>query len=177
MKFPLKPVAAAAVAALAAANPALAHCPLCAAATAGGVAATRLLGVDDTVTGTFVGGFIVSTGLWFNNWLKKRKNGGELLPFQAAIVVLLSVALTLLTFYVAKLIGSPNPAYMIFGVDKLVLGTLAGTAVTLGAFALHKWVKAMNGGKSIMPFQGIVVTLLSLALTGTIFYFVTLLAV
>ncbi len=173
MKIPLKPVAVAVVGMLAAAKPALAHCPLCAAATAGGVAATRLLGVDDTVTGTFVGGFVASTGLWFNNWLRKKKNGGEFLPFQAAIVLLLSVALTILTFYMARLIGSPDPAFMIFGVDKLVLGTLVGTGVTLGAFALHKWVKAINGGKSIMPFQGIVLTLLCLSLTGAVFFFAT----
>src|SRR3989338_909992 len=101
-------------AAIVAALPVAAHCPLCAAATAGGVAATRLLGVDDAVTGTFVGGFVVSTGLWFSNWLRKKKKGGEFLPFQAAILVLLSVALTLLTFYMAKLIGSPHPPFPIF---------------------------------------------------------------
>lgn len=167
-------VATATVAAISAVvTPALAHCPLCAAATAGGVAATRILGVDDTVTGIFVGGFVVSTGLWFNNWLKKKKKGGEFLPLQAAIMVLLSVAFTILTFYMAKLIGSPDPAFMLLGIDKLVLGTLAGTAVTLGAFALHKWVKAINGGKSIMPFQGIVMTLLCLSITGAVFFFAT----
>ncbi|MBI2580449.1 hypothetical protein HYV85_01440 [Candidatus Woesearchaeota archaeon] len=169
----LKLFTAAAAGATAFAQPVLAHCPLCAAATAGGVAATRFLGVDDSVTGTFIGGFVVSTGLWFNNWLKKKKNGGEFLPFQAAIVVLLSVALTLLTFYMAKLIGSPNPAYMIFGVDKLMVGMLAGTVVSVGAFALHKWIRKVRGGKSLMPFQGIIVTLLCLAATGAVFYFVT----
>ena len=169
----LKPFAAVAVAALAAANSALAHCPLCAAATAGGVAATRLLGVDDTVTGTFVGGFVVSTGLWFDNWLRKKKKGGEFLPFQTAIVLLLSVAFTILTFYMARLIGSPDPAFRMLGVDKLVLGTLVGTAVTLGAFELHKRVKAANSGKALVPFQGIVFTLVLLAVTGTIFYFMT----
>ncbi len=158
---------------LALARPVAAHCPLCAAATAGGVAATRLLGVDDTVTGTFVGGFVVSTGLWFNNWLRKKKNGGEFLPFQTAIVLLLSVAFTILTFYMAKLIGSPDPAYRIFGIDKLVLGTLVGTAVTIGAFELHKRIKAANNGKVLMPFQGIIVTLLLLAATGAVFFFVT----
>lgn len=170
----LAKIATATVAAISAVvTPALAHCPLCAAATAGGVAATRVLGVDDTVTGTFVGGFVVSTGLWFNNWLKKKRNGAEFLPFQAAIVLLLSVALTILTFYMAKLIGTPDPAFMLLGVDKLVLGTIAGTAVALGAFALHKWIKAANNGKVLMPFQGIIVTLLVLAATGAVFYFVT----
>lgn len=156
-----------------AAKSVVAHCPLCAAATAGGVAATRLLGVDDSVTGTFIGGFVVSTALWFDNWLKKKKDGRELMPFQSTIFIIVSLALTLLTFYLAKLLGSTDPAYHMFGVDKLLVGTIVGTAVTVGAFALHKWIRRARGGKSLMPFQGIVLTLLCLAITGAIFFFTT----
>ena len=159
--------------ALASMKPALGHCPLCAAATAGGVAATRLMGVDDTVTGTFVGGFVASTGLWFNNWFKKRNGGRELLQFQWLIVVLLSLAFTAATFYFAKLVGSSEPGFLMFGVDKLLIGTSAGTMVTLSAFALHQRLKLMNKGSSIMPFQGIVLTLLSLSAAGALFFFVT----
>ena len=169
----LKFAAAAAASALAVAKPVMAHCPLCAAATAGGVAATRFLGVDDAVTGTFIGGFVVSTALWFGTWLKKKRNGKELMPLQSAVFVLLSLAFTILTLYLARLIGSTDPAYIMFGVDKLVLGTLVGTAVTIGAFELHKRIKAANGGKSIMPFQGVLLALLCLSITGAVFFFVT----
>lgn len=147
-----------------------AHCPLCAAATAGGVAATRLLGVDDAIVGTFIGGFAVSTGLWFSNWLSRKRNGA-VIPLQQAISVTASVALAILTLYLANLLGSTDPAYILFGVDRLLVGTLAGTAVTVGAFALHKWIRNVRGGKSLMPFQGIVLTLLVLAVTAAIFYF------
>ena len=165
--------AASAASALAMAKPVMAHCPLCAAATAGGVAATRFLGVDDAVTGTFIGGFVVSTALWFDIWLKKKKDGRELMPYQSTIFIIASLGLTLLTFYLAKLLGSPDPAYHMFGVDKLLVGTLTGTVVTVAAFALHKWIRKVRGGKSLMPFQGIIVTLLCLAATGAVFYFVT----
>ncbi|MBI2549837.1 hypothetical protein HYV83_01495 [Candidatus Woesearchaeota archaeon] len=173
MKPLLRFSGAVAAAAAVLAKPALAHCPLCAAATAGGVAATRFLGVDDAVTGTFMGGFVVSTALWFDLWLKKKRNGKELLPFQSTIFIIASLALTILTFYLAKLLGSSDPAYHMFGVDKLLVGTIVGTAVTVGAFALHKWIRKVRGGKSLMPFQGIIVTLLFLAATGVIFYFIT----
>ncbi len=165
--------AAATASALTIVKPVMAHCPLCAAATAGGVAATRLLGVDDTVSGTFVGGFVASTALWFDIWLKKRRSGKELMPYQSTIFVIASLAFTILTFYLAKLLGSPDPVYHMFGVDKLLVGTAVGTAVTVGAFALHKWIRKIRGGKSLIPFQGIVLTLLCLAITGAIFYFVT----
>ncbi len=173
MKPLLRFSAAVSAAAVVLAKPVLAHCPLCAAATAGGVAATRLLGVDDSVSGTFVGGFVASTALWLDIWLKKKRNGRELLPYQSTIFVVASLALTFLTFYLAKLLGSPDPAYHMFGVDKLLVGTAAGTAVTVGAFALHKWIRKVRGGKSLMPFQGIVLTLLCLAITGAIFFFAT----
>src|SRR3989338_8925736 len=165
--------AASAASAVSMAKPVLAHCPLCAAATAGGVAATRFLGVDDSVTGTFVGGFVVSTALWFDNWLKKKRNGRELMPLQSTVFILLSLAFTILTLYLAKLLGSPDPAYHMFGVDKLLVGTLAGTVVTVAAFALHKWIRKVRGGKSLMPFQGIVLTLACLVITGAIFFFIT----
>lgn len=155
------------------AKPVLAHCPLCAAATAGGVAATRFLGVDDTVTGTFIGGFVASTGLWFSNWLTKKRNGKALLQFQGAVFVALSLALTVLTLYLARLLGSPDPTYTMLGVDKLLVGTIAGTAVSLAAFRLHKWIRAVNSNKSFVPFQGIIVTMLALSATAAAFYLAT----
>ncbi len=155
-----------------AAAPALAHCPLCAAATAGGVGAARLLGVDDTVVGTFIGGFAVSTGLWFSNWLTKKRQGAAI-PLQQAISVIASVALTILTLYLARLLGSADPSFLMFGIDKILVGTLAGTIVTLAAFALHKWIRKVRGGKSLMPFQGIALTLACLSVTGAVFFFAT----
>ncbi len=164
--------AAASAASLLAAKPVLAHCPLCAAATAGGVAAARILGVDDTVVGTFIGGFVVSTGLWFNKWLK-RKAGRELVPFQSSIAVLLSLSLMILTLFMARLLNASDSSYLIFGVDKLLFGTLAGTLVTIAAFAVHKAIKSANNGKSWVPFQGILFTLLCLSITGAAFFFIT----
>ncbi|HIG98636.1 TPA: hypothetical protein HA231_04400 [Candidatus Woesearchaeota archaeon] len=154
-----------------AAQPVVAHCPLCAAATAGGVAATRLLGVDDTVVGTFIGGFAVSTGLWFSNWLSKKRQGAAI-PLQRAISVIASVALMILTLYLARLLGSADPSFLMFGVDKLLVGLLVGSAATVAAFAVHKWIRAVRG-RSLMPYQGIAVTLAALAFTGAVFYIVT----
>lgn len=159
-------------AAVVAAQSVAAHCPLCAAATAGGVAATRLLGVDDSVVGTFIGGFAVSTGLWFNNWLVKKGKGVQFVPLQQAISVIASVVLTMLTLYMAGLLGSSDPSFVMLGVDKLLVGLIAGSAVTVSAFAVHKGIRAVRG-RSLVPYQGIALTLAVLAVTGMVFYVVT----
>ncbi len=160
------------VSSIAAVQSVAAHCPLCAAATAGGVGVTRFLGVDDTVVGTFIGGFVVSTGLWFNKWIRKKKSGKDFLPYQATIILLASLAFTVLTFYMAGLLGKDS-SYLLFGVDKLVLGTVAGTAISLAAFALHKRIRAVKG-RSFFPYQGIILTIGALTLTALTFYLVTL---
>ena len=52
---------------------ALAVCPVCTIAVGVGLGISRWLGIDDTVTGVWVGGLIVSSGLWMGNWIISKK--------------------------------------------------------------------------------------------------------
>ena len=150
-------------------TPAFAHCPLCTAATGAAVLVTRSYGIDDLAVGTFMGGFVLSTSLWSDRILKKRNKGSQYIPLQGLILTLFGLLFTLITFYWANLMGPLLPT--LYGLNKLFLGTLVGTAVAFSGFELHKLIRN-NMQRSIIPFQGIVLTLLSLIVVNIGFYLV-----
>jgi len=52
---------------------ALAVCPICTLAVGAGVGLSRWLGIDDTISGLWVGGLIVSLIYWTIDWLGEEK--------------------------------------------------------------------------------------------------------
>ncbi len=147
-----------------------AHCPLCTIATGAAVAATRYFGVDDLIVGTFVGAFTISTALWISNWLLKRNKGEDYVFAQGHIIWILSLVSTIITFKMAGLLTPPSELFTLFGWSKLLLGTLAGSAITLASFWLSDYAKARNNNKSIVPFQGIWLTLGLIGVANIVFY-------
>ncbi len=150
-----------------------AHCPLCTTGAAVSVGVARSYGVDDSIVGVFLGGFIGSSVLWFNKWFKKKVN----FPLQEPAIMFASFLMFAIPFYYAGLINNfmavkSNPAHYsllgmgVFGVDKLLFGMLLGTLVLWGVFKLSEAIKKKRG-KVLLPYQGLVfmaVTLLCLNL-------------
>lgn len=151
-------------------RPVSAHCPLCTAATGLAVMTARWYGIDDLIVGTFVGGLIVSSTLWMNNVLSKKK--WVLLPHQGTILVILTILSTILTYYFAGLLNSQNANFKIFGVDKLFVATIFGSAITMVSFWFHGILKKINGGRNFIPFQGIVLLFAFLIASSGMFYLV-----
>ncbi len=149
----------------------LAHCPLCTAATGAAVAITRWYGLDDSIVGVFVGGMVVATGLWMNNLLKKHNRGKEYIRLQSGIVLLVSFILMIITLYLAKLVGPSNP-FKIFGIDRILLGTFIGIVVSFASFKLHDVTRAYNKNKNYLPYQSILIFILSLAISSFTLYLV-----
>ncbi len=143
-----------------------AHCPLCVVATGSLVAASRWYGIDDLIVGTFLGGFVISTTAWFDRILKKRNRNKEHIRYQYPIFILASIALTLITFYSLGLLGTGIPNYILFGVDKLLIGFLIGSFLTLFAFSFNDLLRKNNGGKNHIPFQVIFLTVIFLLVTS-----------
>ena len=50
-----------------------AHCPLCVAGAAFGITLTRWVGVDDSITGVWVGALLGATSFWAYSWLLTKK--------------------------------------------------------------------------------------------------------
>lgn len=146
-----------------------AHCPLCTAATGAAVASARLLGIDDLIAGTFFGGFLVSSSLWFNNILKKKNKGIEFIPYQGLLIILFSLVSMIFVYYTLGLLIF-SPPYVIFGIDKILLGTMIGSFMTLFAFYFHEFLRKINGNKNYIPFQVIILSLFILSLISVSYY-------
>jgi len=148
----------------------MAHCPLCTGATIVGVGITRSLGWDDSIVGVFVGAMIVSSALWANNLLKKKNIGGNAI-LRIGSITIATFVLTFLTFYYAGLFGLGN-TYRIFGIEKIVFGTLSGSLVSLVAFTVSNKLKANNNGKAKFNYQTIILTFGGLMLNAGLFYLI-----
>lgn len=148
----------------------VAHCPLCTAATIVGVGVTRSLGWDDSIVGVFVGAMIVSSALWMNNILKKRNMGGSAFLRVGSITVAVFV-LTVLSLYFAGLFGPAN-TYRIFGMEKILFGSISGAIVSFAAFFASNEIKRRNDGKTLFHYQTMVFTVGALVLNALLFWMV-----
>lgn len=131
-----------------------AHCPLCTAAAGVAVAAARYYGVNDLIVGTFIGGFIISTAFWFNRVLRKKNKGKDFIPLQLAIMILLSFVTTFISFYTGGIVSLSK----LFGVDRIFLGMLLGSVISLFAYGFNGFIRRTHGDKNYIPFQVIIIT-------------------
>lgn len=144
--------------------PAAAVCPVCTVAIGAGLEGMRLLGVDDVITGIWAGGLTLSVFFWTAGWLKKR--GVNSVFWQIVAPFILYYGLLAGVY----LLPSVNfGACTLWGIDKFLLGIIAGTiAFYLGAM-WHANIKKKNGGKSWFPFQKVVWPVGALLLATIIF--------
>jgi len=160
-----------------------AHCPLCTLGIAAAAGGAAWFGVHNAVIGLLVGAFAVSTGWWMAKAIKWK-----LIPFQIPSIVILSFILTVLPS--APMISALQPdasknyfpvLISIFGdygtifnsthlIDLFLAGSLLGGAIVWAAPSLSKSVSNMREGK-LIPFQGIMLTLLMLVAAGAIMQF------
>ena len=134
------------------APPAYAHCPLCVAGAGVGLTLSRLLGIDDSITGVWIAAFLGAVAFWTETALIKDK---ELkLTLRPLIYIGIFVA-TIWSFYKFNLIVKHGE---IFGLDKLTFGMLVGGV----AFYLVDIIDDLiikKKGKVFFPYQRIIVSL------------------
>lgn len=146
-----------------------AHCPLCVAGVAAGVTLTRWVGVDDSITGVWIGGLLGSISLWFYSWLLLKSEKLRKWKFRLAVkplVYILIFASTLWSFYQFKLIIRMS---QIFGLDKLTFGMLAGS-ILFYAIDLIKIKHYFNYQRIVISLGSMVI--LSLAIYILINYYI-----
>ena len=143
-------------------------CPICTVAVVAGVGLSRWLGIDDSITGLWIGGLTVSLIAWTIDWLK-RKN----FHFygRKTITVVVYYLLIVAPLYYYKIIG--HPLNTLWGVDKLLFGIIVGSVMFfLGALWYYQ-LKAQNNGHAYFPFQKVVMPISPLIILSLIFYFLT----
>jgi len=149
-------------------QPVWVFCPMCVATTGAGVGLFRWLGVDDTIIGLWVGGFIISASTWFNNYLTKR---GKKIKLQLPIITAgFYFSTIILAYWFGFFI---NPDNKILGVNKLLLGIIVGSLVLISAFYLDQFMRNKNNGRVIISYQRIVIPISLLFIFSLIFYTIT----
>lgn len=152
--------------------PAQAVCPVCTGAVVVGLGISRWLGVDDSITGLWIGGLLVMLSLWTINWLKKREITWPLKwPLKELTIWLLYIVFLFGGLYLYGAFG--HPLNKLWGIDKLLLGMLIGVGATYGIVNLYYWLKKRNNNKSHFPFQRTTMTLTNLIILSAIFYFIS----
>jgi len=142
-------------------------CPICTVAIGTGVGFTRYIGIDDTITGLWIGGFIVSSGLWLASFLKNKKIK---IPYIEILSVILMTAFTIIALYLSKFIGVAHNK--IFGVEKIVFGIAIGMIIFFFSTKTDAYLRQKNNGKVIIYYQKVIIPVLFLTLTSFLFYLI-----
>ncbi|MCL4366823.1 hypothetical protein M1563_01495 [Patescibacteria group bacterium] len=138
-----------------------AHCPLCVAGAAVGLSLARTIGVDDSITGIWIGAFLGSISFWFYSWLVSKKISIiEKFNFlMKPLIYVLIWGSTLWSFYKFQLVVNMSKVY---GLDKLTLGMIVGAVL----FYLIDAVKL----KHYFNYQKIVFSLGGMILVSLLMY-------
>jgi len=142
-------------------------CPVCTIAVGAGVGLCRWLGIDDLISGVWIGGLIVSMVIWFLDWLDKK---GIRFKFLRFIVIVLFYFIIIAPLYWAGIMGHPLNKFG--GIDKLLFGIISGSISFIISVWLNSFLKKKNQGKVIFPFQKVVLPILFLLITSLIFYLI-----
>ena len=140
-------------------------CPICVVAVGAGLGFSRWLGVDDIISSLWIGALLVSLSWWTVIWLKKKNWGFR---YDRAVVPVAYYALVLAPLYFADIAG--HPLNKIFGIDKILFGTIIGSIIFLLSVWLHNFLKIKNNGKSFFPYQKVVVPVAVLLIISLILW-------
>ena len=146
----------------------LAVCPLCTVAVGAGIGLSRWLGIDDSITGLWIGGLLVSLISWTEGWLEKKN-----IRFRGRILVNIFVyySLVLIPLYYSGIIGHPMNTLCFCGLDKLLFGIIVGSASFWFGASWYSYLKEKNQGRAYFPFQKVFMPIAPLILLSIIFYF------
>lgn len=137
----------------------LAHCPLCVAGAGAGLTLSRLLGIDDSITGVWIAALLGAMAFWTETALIKDK---ELkLTLRPLIYIGIFIA-TIWSFYKFNLVVKHGD---IFGLHKLTFGMIVGGILfylvdVIDDLLIKKY------GKVFFPYQRIIVSLGTMLLTS-----------
>ena len=141
-----------------------AFCPVCTVAVASGVGLCRYLGIDDLISGTWIGGFLISLVIWTINELDKRQ-----IKFfgRKPLIFIFWYGIAILPFYWLGILGHPQNKFL--GIDKLIFGIFSGSIGLLMGYFLDFCLRKRNQGKVYFKFQKVVIPLFILVLLSLIF--------
>lgn len=148
-------------------KPVEAVCPVCTVAAGAGVGISRMIGIDDTITGVWIGGLIISSGLWLADFIRKKN---WKIPFPEVLSILLMFIFVLPPLSWSKMIGVVGNTF--FGVDKIIFGIVVGSIIFFLGVGSDKFLRAINGGKVFIYYQKVIVPIFLLSITSLILFLI-----
>lgn len=145
-----------------------AFCPVCTVAVGAGVGLAQWLGIDDSVTGLWVGGLTISLIMWTLNWFNKKNINFK---GKRTVTFLGYCLLIVVPLYYTKVMG--HPLNKLWGMDKLFLGIIIGSVFFMLGGVWYSYLKKRNNDRAYFPFQKIVMPVGALVILSFIFYFIT----
>ena len=157
-------------------------CPVCTVAVGAGLGLAEWLGIDDSISGLWIGALIISMSIWTINWLNVKSlalrnpdvtSGGEKPSFGKNIrdifIFLIYYAIVILPLWWKGKIGHPYNRFC--GVDKLLFGIILGTILFSLGVILHNYLRKRNEGESYFKGQKIVLAVAPIIIASIILYF------
>lgn len=151
--------------------PAKAVCPVCVVAVGAGLGLSRYLGIDDVITGVWIGGLTIAVSLWTINWLRKKIKAEKYKSFYSIITIVAYYALVFWPLLAQNLVG--HPLNTLWGIDKVILGLVLGTISFWSMSEFYLYLKKKNGGHAHFPFQKVVMPFGALIVLSGLFYLIT----
>ena len=143
-------------------------CPVCTIAVGAGIGLSRYFGIDDAVTGIWIGGLIISMSFWTENWLNGKKWN---FPYQRIVLLVAYYAVVVAPLFWKGIIG--HPFNKLCGLDKILFGTIFGSLGFWAGSELHLYFKKRNGDKVYFPFQKVVFGIAPLLILSIVFYIIS----
>ena len=140
-------------------------CPVCVVAIGAGLGLSRWFGIDDVVSSVWIGAFLIAIISWTLSYMKKK---GWSFTDDGVVITLAYILLTFIPLYYAGIVG--HPLNKIWGLDKIIVGSIIGGIVLFLAHWFHLYLKKINKGKVFFSYQRVVVPVISLLLVSIILW-------
>jgi len=147
----------------------LAHavCPVCTVAVGAGLGLAEWLGIDDLISGLWIGGLTVSLITWTIDWLNKKN-----IRFTGRkILVVIGYYLIIISPLWAKGFIGKNPFNKFCGIDRLLFGIILGSALFAAGVIFHNYIRKRNNNVSYFKGQKIVFAVAPIIIASVILYF------
>jgi len=139
-----------------------AQCPVCIVTVGGGLLIAKKLGIDNLLTALWISGLNTAISFWFVSFVKKPKILKN--PLIWTFIMFIS------TFaYLAGTKQMFGTHTTFLGIDKVLVGLIAGMFVWLFGIWVDKFIRKHNGGKVLFFYQKVLVPLFILIVTTGIF--------
>jgi hypothetical protein len=141
-------------------------CPVCTVAVGAGLGLAEYFGIDDSISGIWIGALIVSMSLWTINWLDGKNirfKGRKILIFLGYYVIVV------LPLWLKGKIG--HPYNKLCGIDKLLFGIILGSILFAAGVIFHNYLRKRNNNVSYFKGQKIAFAIAPLVIASIVLYF------